>query len=84
MIQAIDTSVVDTAVAEAREKVDLEETTHLTEQKIEQGKEPIDSDTFEPTGKKLGNGCWGNVDLYKDSSGQEWAIKYFASSPNFE
>lgn len=40
----------------------------------------IDSDTFKPTGKILGNGCWGGVDLYRDSGGQEWAIKIF--NPN--
>lgn len=40
----------------------------------------IDSDTFVPTGKKLGFGCWGSVDVYNDQGGQKWAIKIF--SPN--
>lgn len=37
----------------------------------------IDSDTFTPTGKNIGFGCWGSVDLYRDLGGQTWAIKYF-------
>lgn len=37
----------------------------------------IDSDSFRPTGKNIGYGCWGRVDLYKDEAGTEWAIKYF-------
>jgi len=37
----------------------------------------IDSDTFVPTGKHLGMGCWGVVDEYKDPVGQSWAIKRF-------
>lgn len=37
----------------------------------------IDSDTFKPTGKRLGMGCWGVVDKYKDLVGQDWAIKRF-------
>jgi len=40
----------------------------------------IDSDTFKPTGKQLGYGCWGSVNVYNDSAGQRWAIKTF--SPN--
>ena len=37
----------------------------------------IKSDTFTPTGKHLGMGCWGVVDEYKDPVGQSWAIKRF-------
>ncbi len=42
--------------------------------------EVIESDTFTPTGRNLGFGCWGRVDVYEDQGGQEWAIKIF--SPN--
>jgi len=37
----------------------------------------IASDTFKPTGRKLGAGCWGSVDEYKDIAGHRWAIKTF-------
>jgi hypothetical protein len=37
----------------------------------------IDSDTFTPTGKRLGLGGYGIVDVYEDISGQKWAIKRF-------
>jgi len=37
----------------------------------------IDSDTFTPTGKRLGYGCWGVVDEYEDPGSQKWAIKGF-------
>ena len=37
----------------------------------------IDSDTFKPTGKELGYGCWGIVDEYIDAGEQKWAIKTF-------
>jgi len=40
----------------------------------------INSDTFTPTGEKIGFGCWGSVELYTDLGGQKWALKYF--SPN--
>ena len=40
----------------------------------------INSDTFTPTGKTLGMGCWGIIDEYEDLTGQRWAIKRF--SPN--
>lgn len=39
--------------------------------------EIIQSDTFKPTGKHLGMGCWGTVDVYNDPIGQNWAIKRF-------
>jgi len=42
--------------------------------------EGIDSDTFIPTGKTLGMGCWGIVGEYEDPAGQKWALKRF--SPN--
>ena len=38
----------------------------------------IASDTFTPTGKHLGYGCWGSVSEYVDPSGQRWALKRFA------
>src|SRR3989344_2919534 len=41
---------------------------------------PIDSDTFRPTGKNIGFGCWGSVDLYEGIGGEKWAIKYFSPS----
>ncbi len=44
------------------------------EEKVEDN---IDSDTFKPTNKQLGYGCWGSVRLYNDSAGQKWAIKTF-------
>jgi len=40
----------------------------------------IDSDTFKPTKESVGYGCWGEVSVYQDAGGQEWAIKSF--SPN--
>ena len=46
----------------------------------EENTDAIDSDTFTPTNKRLGCGCWGSVDVYKDTGGQDWAIKRF--SPN--
>jgi serine/threonine protein kinase len=42
--------------------------------------EHIVSDTFKPTNKSLGQGCWGKVDEYVDTVGQSWAIKRF--NPN--
>lgn len=61
MIQA----VTDVEVSEEREEGTERETKYIV------------SDTFKPTGKKLGNGCWGDVDVYEDSGGQKWAIKHF-------
>jgi serine/threonine protein kinase len=40
----------------------------------------IESETFKPTGRRLGLGCWGVVDEYVDPAGQKWAIKIF--NPN--
>jgi len=37
----------------------------------------ISSDTFKPTGRELGMGCWGKVDEYVDTVGQKWALKMF-------
>lgn len=39
--------------------------------------ERIESETFKPTGRRLGLGCWGVVDEYMDPAGQKWAIKRF-------
>lgn len=39
--------------------------------------EIIETDTFVPTGRTLGAGCWGVVDEYKDPVGQMWALKRF-------
>ena len=53
----------------------------MRDDNVEKGRlerEYIKSDTFTPTGKRLGMGCWGVVDAYTDMSGQEWAIKRFA------
>jgi len=38
----------------------------------------INSDTFIPTGEKLGQGCFGVVHVYTDQGGHEWGIKKFA------
>ena len=52
----------------------------LTTGTEERPKQTIEADMFKPTGKSIGYGCWGQVDLYKDEGGNSWAIKYF--SPN--
>jgi len=52
----------------------------IKEQRERAVTEYIDSDTFKPTGKELGYGCWGIVDEYIDAGDQKWAIKIF--SPN--
>jgi serine/threonine protein kinase len=56
----------------------LDEINLTDETEKEEG--PIVSDTFTPTGESVGYGCWGRVDVYKDLTGQEWAIKTF--NPN--
>lgn len=53
----------------------------LAERAVESRAEDyFDSDTFTPTGRKLGRGCWSSVNEYEDAVGQRWAIKGF--SPN--
>jgi serine/threonine protein kinase len=52
----------------------------LDEKLTERPREVIETDMFKSTGKTVGYGCWGQVDLYEDEAGIPWAIKYF--SPN--
>lgn len=52
----------------------------LAEETDEKEVNSIASDTFVPTGERVGYGCWGRVDVYQDPAGQKWAIKNF--SPN--
>lgn len=49
-------------------------------EKIERESHVIKTDMFKPTGKRIGYGCWGQVDLYEDETGNKWALKYF--NPN--
>jgi len=50
----------------------------LVEIGLEQRGEVIESDTFKPTGKTFGFGCWGEVSEYTDPAGHKWALKRFA------
>lgn len=49
----------------------------VTGAEVREETEYIDSDTFTPTGRQLGMGCWGKVDEYEDGGRQRWAIKKF-------
>ena len=49
----------------------------VADAEVREETEYIDSDSFTPTGEKLGLGCWGKVDEYADTVGQKWALKMF-------